>query len=492
RQFGVVHFSFLNLDKKSPVPLFQRLNTQIRQAVLSGRLPSGMRLPSSRDLAMEIGVSRTTVVTAFEQLLAEGYLESRTGSGTYVARNLDRNIGELPSSPGFKKSQIDGQASKLSRRGALLAKSTSFIVPEHPTSFLPNQPAFDKFPFSVWSRLVARHNQNTGYNLLNYGNASGYPPLRRAIADYLGQTRGIKCDEGQVIVVTGAQMALGICAWVLLDPGDTVIMEDPSLLVTRDLFRGFGGRIINTPVDKNGMDVNVGIAKAPDARMAVVTPSHQYPLGVTLSLARRLELLAWSNRAKSWIIEDDYDSEFRFSGAPLAPLQTIDQNGRVIYVGSFSKVLFPSLRIGYLVVPSNLVDACSAAVGLFIRNTPTHNQAALAEFIENGHFSTHIRKMRLIYAERQDAIVSAIRKNLDDIIEISPGQAGLNVIGWFREICDDLQAVQRMKSNGILGAAMSPRYAENQPRPGLLLGFGCTPIEKIELGVQKMANALST
>ncbi len=490
KQPGVVLFSFLNLDKNSEIPLFQQLNTQIRQAVLSGRLPSRIRLPSSRALAIEIGVSRTTVITAFEQLIAEGYLESRIGSGTYVAGNLDKNIGELPPTLSLRPSEHLRPASQLSRRGALLAKSISYKVPEYPTSFLPNQPAFDRFPFGVWSRLVARQNRNPGYDKLNYGNAAGYPPLRRAIASYLRHTRGIKCDEGQIIVVTGAQMALGLSAWVLLDPGDSVIMEDPSLLVTRDMFTGFGGRIVNAPVDKNGMSVSAGIAKAPDARMAIVAPSHQYPLGVTLSLSRRLELLAWSNRAESWIIEDDYDSEFRFSGAPLAPLQTIDQNGRVIYVGTFSKVLFPSLRIGYLVVPPELVDAYCAAVGLLIRNTPTLNQAALTEFIDNGHFSTHIRKMRLIYAERHEAIVVAIRKYLGGMVDISPAQAGLNVIGWLAENCNDLEAERQMKAHGILSSPMSPRFIEHPPRQGLFLGFGCTPVEKIAPAVKKMATAL--
>jgi len=490
KQPGVVLFSFLNLDKHSAIPLFQQLNTQIRQAVLSGRLSSGKRLPASRILAIEIGVSRTTVITAFEQLVAEGYLESRIGSGTFVASNLDKSISEFPPTLNLRQSELPQQPSRLSRRGALLAKSLSYVVPKYPKSFLPNQPAFDQFPFGVWSRLVARQNRNPGYDKLNYGNAAGYSPLRRAIAGYLHHTRGIKCDEGQIIVVTGAQMALGLSAWVLLDPGDTVIMEDPSLLVTRDTLTGFGGRIVNAPVDKNGMNVSAGIAKAPDARMAIVAPSHQYPLGVTLSLSRRLELLAWSNQAESWIIEDDYDSEFRFSGAPLAPLQTIDQNGRVIYVGTFSKVLFPSLRIGYLVVPPELVDAYCAAIGLLIRNTPTLNQATLAEFIDNGHFSAHIRKMRLLYVERHEAIVAAVRKDLSGMVDISPAQAGMNVIGWLGSNSKDIEVEYKLKVHGILSSAMSPRFIEQSPRPGLLLGFGCTPVEKIQPAIQKMAQSM--
>ena len=490
KQLGVVLFSFLDLDKSSPIPLFQQMNTQIRQAVLSGRLPSHIRLPSSRVLALDIGVSRTTVVTAFEQLIAEGYLESRVGAGTYVAGDLAEIIGYPPSRPNAGKNDKTRRASKLSRRGTLLAKTISYETPVKPGSFLPNQPAYDQFPFAIWSRFVARKNRNPSYESLNYGNAAGYLPLRQAIADHLRHARGINCDSGQVIVVTGAQIALSLSTWVLMDPGDEVIMENPSLLATRDMIIGFGGKVVNAPVDKNGMNFNAAISKAPNARMAIVTASNQYPLGVTLSLSRRLEMLAWANQKEGWIIEDDYDSEFRFSGAPLEPMQTIDQNGRVIYVGTFSKVLFPSLRIGYLVVPPDLADAYCAAVHLLNRSAPTLDQAALAEFINNGHFSAHIRRMRLIYAERQGAIVAALRKTLAGLLEISATQTGLNVIGWLPQDMSDVVAVQQLRAHGILSAPMSPHFAEQNSRQGLLLGFGCTPVDEIQPCVDKMARAL--
>ena len=490
KQLGVVLFSFLDLDKSSPIPLFQQMNTQIRQAVLSGRLPSHIRLPSSRVLALDIGVSRTTVVTAFEQLIAEGYLESRVGAGTYVAGDLAEIIGYPPSRPNSGGTDKTRRASKLSRRGTLLAKTISYETPVKPGSFLPNQPAYDQFPFAIWSRFVARKNRNPSYESLNYGNAAGYLPLRQAIADHLRHARGINCDSGQVIVVTGAQIALSLSTWVLMDPGDEVIMENPSLLATRDMIIGFGGKIVNAPVDKNGMNFNAAISKAPNARMAIVTASNQYPLGVTLSLSRRLEMLAWANQKEGWIIEDDYDSEFRFSGAPLEPMQTIDQNGRVIYVGTFSKVLFPSLRIGYLVVPPDLADAYCAAVHLLNRSAPTLDQAALAEFINNGHFSAHIRRMRLIYAERQGAIVAALRKTLAGLLEISATQTGLNVIGWLPQDMSDVVAVQQLRAHGILSAPMSPHFAEQNSRQGLLLGFGCTPVDEIQPCVDKMARAL--
>lgn len=486
---GVALFSFVDLNKKSPVPLFQQLNAQIRQAVLTGRLSSQMRLPSSRDLARELGVSRTTIITAFEQLVAEGYLESRVGSGTYVIDNLTENIGELPPIIDYPEKDRSHFSNTLSRRGALLAKSISYSPPDFPASFLPNQPAYDQFPFALWSRLVARQNRNPPHDTLNYAHAFGYPPLRRAIANHLRHARGIICDENQIIVVTGTQTAMTLSAWILLDPGDAVLVEDPSLLSLGDMLVGFGGRIIHTPVDKNGMNVSVGIAREPSARMAIVAPSHQYPLGVTLSLSRRLELLAWANQARSWIIEDDYDGEFRFSGAPLAPLQTIDQNGRVIYVGTFSKVLFPSLRIGYLVVPPDLVDPYCAAVHLLNRSANTLTQVALAEFIDNGHFTTHIRKMGLIYGERHEAMLAATHKELNGLLDVAPAQAGMNVIGWLRQ-GEDIAVARQLKTLGILSSPMSIQFNARKPRQGLLLGFGCTPADDIAAAVKKMAAVL--
>ncbi len=489
KRVGVALFSFVNLDRNSSVPLFQQLGAQIRQAVLSGRLPSGLRLPSSRILAKQLGVSRTSVVTAFEQLIAEGFLEGRVGAGTFVGTDLSEQIMEPPL-PGRLRTGPAKPEIILSRRGALVAKTRSNNPPQVPTAFVPNQPAYDQFPFGVWARLTARRHRQPALEMLNYGSPLGYPPLRRAIAAYLRDARGIKCDEGQVIVVAGAQMALSLTAWILLDPGDAVLMEDPCFLTMRDMLIGLGASIVNVPVDNNGMKVSAGIASKPDARLAVVAPSHQYPLGVTLSLPRRLELLAWATRNKSWIVEDDYDSEFRFSSAPLAPLQTIDRNGRVIYIGTLSKVLFPSLRIGYLVAPPGLVDAYSAAVHLLTRGVSTLPQAVLADFIDNGYFSTHVRRMRQVYAERQDAIVDAIRGDLDGIMNVSPARAGMNVIGWLSSGSDDLVARRKISELGVSSFPISFYFNEQQPRPGLFLGFCCTPVEKIRPAVQKMARAL--
>lgn len=490
KRVGGALFSFVDLKRNSPVPLFQQLDAQIRQAILSGRLPSGLRLPSSRALAIELGVSRTSVVTAFEQLIAEGFLEGRVGAGTFVGTDLTEQIMDLPPLPdNFEAGRAKPEIT-LSRRGALVAKIRSNNLPQLPTAFVPNQPAYDQFPFGTWARITARRCRRPSVEMLNYGSPMGYPPLRRAIAAYLRDARGIKCDEGQIIVVAGAQMALTLTAWLLLDPGNAVLMEDPCFITMRDMFIGLGARIVNVPVDNNGMKVSTGIASMPNARLALVTPSHQYPLGVTLSLPRRLELLAWAASNKSWIVEDDYDSEFRFSGAPLAPLQTIDRSGRVIYVGTFSKVLFPSLRIGYLVVPPELVDAYSGAVHLLARGVPTLSQAVLADFIDDGYFSAHVRRMRVVYAERQEALVDAIRSQLDGRLHVTPARAGMNVIGWLPSGSDDTTVRREIAELGVLSFPMSFYFNEQRPRPGLFLGFCCTPVEYIQPAVQKMARAL--
>ncbi len=488
-------YAFVILDRNATIPMHQQLSSQIGRAVLSGRLPSGTKLPPSRNLAKKLKVSRTTVVTAFQQLIGEGYLESRVGVGTFVGSHLQKL--DLPSS----LLQRNGRTSVsspiynvLSDRGKALVKSKNYNLLQVPTTFLPNQPAYDKFPFDVWARLMWRQHRNPSYELLNYGNTMGYPPLRRAIAGYLDHARGIKCDENQIVIVSGSQMAVSLTAWILLNPGDSIMVEDPGYMTMRGMLKGFGARIVHVPVDDQGMKISSGIEMDPNARIALLAPSHQYPLSVTLSLTRRIELLSWASRANSWIVEDDYDSEFRFSGAPLAPMQTIDPNGRVIYVGTFSKALYPSLRIGYLVVPPALIDAYGSAVHFFTRGVSTLTQAVLAEFIERGHFTKHIRRMRSVYAERHEEIIDAIHRELNGVIDLSPAKAGMNVIGWLSQHAtdhdNDVSAAQKLKTQGVLSTPMSILYSKKQPRHGLLLGFGNSSSEEIQSAVIKMAQVL--
>jgi GntR family transcriptional regulator/MocR family aminotransferase len=488
---GGALLGILDLDRSSRLPLFRQLDNQIRQAILSGRLPLGTRLPSSRALARDVGVSRLTVVNAFQQLVAEGFLEARRGAGSFVASDLPESLPLIPADPSGGAHTLGRHGSRLSRRGKGLAACADIPTPGT-SPFTPNQPAYDEFPFTKWSRLWSRCWRRPAMDMLNYGDPLGYEPLRREIALYLADARGVRCEPSQVIIVSGAQKAIGLAAMVLLDPGDTVWMEDPGYVTMRELIRAYGVRVAAIPVDRDGLDVKSGIARAPAARMAVVTPSRQYPLGVLMSLARRLELLEWAQSKRAWIIEDDYDSEFRFVGRPLASMQSLDTAGRVIYIGTFSKVLFPSLRIGYLVVPPDLTDATRMACQVIDKAASTVPQVVLAEFMAEGHFAAHIRRMRSIYRERHDVFIDASRRYLAGLLDVRPADSGMNVIGWLAKGSNDVEARGRARVGGIVTNAMSYYYSEAPPRSGLHLGFCNTPPAEMNRQVQKLGNSLES
>ncbi|HKP86705.1 MAG TPA: PLP-dependent aminotransferase family protein [Blastocatellia bacterium] len=486
-----VPLTTVSLDHASPVPLYRQLYDWLRVAILTGRLRPGARLQSTRELAEELNVSRNTVMNAFEQLLAEGYLEGQVGSGTYVSRALPDDMLNVPAS----RSRATAPSRKglaLSERGAALASAAvnasqgSLAV----RAFRPGTPALDAFPSELWSRLLARRWRNAPRELLGYSNSAGYQPLREAIASYLGAARAVRCEADQVIVVAGAQQALDLVARLLLGPGDAAWIEDPGYLGTRAAFIGAGARLVPVPVDREGLEVTVGAARAPKARLAYVSPSHQYPLGVTMSLARRLALLEWASRASAWIIEDDYDSEYRYAGRPLAALQGLDKEGRVIYLGTFSKVLFPSLRIGYIVVPPDLVDAFSAARGVLSRFTPSMDQAVLADFINEGHFARHIRRMRTLYAERQAVLVETARRELDGLLEVNPSEAGIHLVGWLAGGADDRKASEAAAGENVEAQALSAFRIKHRTRGGLLLGYAGYDERQIRVGVRRLATAL--
>ncbi|HEY4387914.1 MAG TPA: PLP-dependent aminotransferase family protein, partial [Ktedonobacteraceae bacterium] len=386
----------LELDRQSTTPLFRQIYSRLREAILSGYLEGGTRLPPTRELAEELEISRNTVVNAFEQLIAEGYLESKIGAGTYVTHVLPENIFKTAIRTRDAADEAASTGVTISRWGASLkAKSVTPIrYAQHPRAFQPGVPAIDAFPFELWAKLTARCWRYPARELLSYSDPCGYQPLRETIAGYLKASRGVKCEPEQVIITAGSQQALDLTARVLLDPGDAMWMEDPGYLGARHVFAGLGARLIPLEVDKDGLNVEAGIRSAPDVRMVYVTPSHQYPLGVTMSLTRRLALLDWATRTGAWVLEDDYDSEYRYGGRPLAALQGLDNTGKVIYMGSFSKVLLPALRLGYLVVPPTLVDIFVQARSIADRHSPQLDQVALAAFINEGHFARHIRRMK--------------------------------------------------------------------------------------------------
>ena len=493
---AIVTIGTLGLERTSSVPLYRQLYDGLREAILSGRLRPGVRLPSTRVLAQDLGASRNTALAAFGQLLAEGYLEGRVGAGTTVARTLPETF--LRARPEAAGTGRPGRRPRLSRRGALLlgtraglAGGTMLARP-----FRPGLPGLDAFPFDLWTRLVARRWRRVPRQLLDYGDPAGHAPLREAIAAYLGEARAVRCEASQVIVVTGAQQAVDLAARVLLDPGDTAWVEDPGYQGARGALVAAGIRLAPVPVDEEGLDVRRGARGAPGARLVYVTPSHQYPLGVTMSLQRRLALLEWASASGAWILEDDYDSEYRYAGRPLAALQGLDTAGRVIYAGTFSKVLFPALRLGYLVVPPGLVDPFVAARALADRHSPSVTQAALADFIEGGHFARHVRRTRALYAERQAALVGAARGVLGGLLEVTPAEAGMHLMGWLPDGVDDRAAscaalVHEVDAPPLSAYRARPdRGGKRGERGGLMLGYAAYAPREIDEACARLALAL--
>ena len=478
------------LKEPSAVPLHRQLYDALREAILAGRLAAGDRLPSTRVLAGSLGVSRNTVMTAFDQLLDEGYMEGRVGSGTYISEKLPDDL--LNARPIDGKQTVERPPARLSKLGHVLATSPAIPRRPHlaPRAFRPGPPSTAEFPWKTWAQLSARRWRNPPRELVSYGEPQGYRPLREAIVAYVRSARAVRCEASQVLITAGSQQGLDLAARLLLNPGDRALIEDPAYLGARGAFLGAGARLDPIPVDQDGLDVD-RVLRRRAARVTYVTPSHQFPLGVTLSLARRLQLLEWANESQSWIIEDDYNSEFRYSGRPIASLQGLDSAGRVIYMGSFSKIMFPALRLGYLILPPDLVDAFVSARTLADRHSPTVEQAVLADFIDGGHFGRHIRRMRGIYAERQATLVDAARRSLSGLINIAPADSGMHVVGWLREDVNDAEASSRALENGVEGPPLSA-YSLRPRRPGgLILGYTSVTPREIREGARRLAIALS-
>jgi len=475
--------------------LYQQVYDGLRQAVLRGRLRSGVRLPSTRDLASALGVSRNTTMAAFEQLVAEGYLESRVGDGTYVCLTLpdERPLGygSEQRRPAPKDNRVVPRFSQ--RHHAITSAPMGGSTDEHaPRAFRTGIPALDVFPAKVWSRLVAQQWRRADPALLTYGDARGYGPLRQAIADYLGAARGVRCTAEEVLITGGSQHALDLVAQTLLDPGDAVWVEDPGYRGARAALLGVGARLIPIPVDEEGLRVAIGAAQQPQARLAYVTPSHQYPTGVTMSVTRRLALLEWARQNHAWVLEDDYDSEYRYRGRPLAALQGLDGADRVLYIGTFSKVLFPGLRLGYLVTPPALTDAFAQALQLAHRYLSVLDQAVLAAFIKEGHFARHIRRMRTLYAERQHALVEALQQELRGYVTVGCAEAGLHLVAWCKTPVDDREIAKAAWQQSIEVTPISTYSMLTPTRGGLVLGYGMLDETQIRTGVRGLEQVFKT
>jgi GntR family transcriptional regulator/MocR family aminotransferase len=481
------------LDQALPIPLYRQLYNALREAMLTGQLKAGTRLPATRALAGDFGVSRNTVMNAYTQLLAEGYVEGEVGSGTYVARTLPDELLQARTSAIQAHAPIQNGRT-LSQRGMRLA-SLRVPTPRFPSelkAFRPGMPALDAFPYELWARLLMRRWRRPQRSLLGYGDAAGYKPLREVIASYLGEARAVRCVAEQVIVVAGSQQALDLTARVLLDEGDGAWIEDPGYPGAWGALLGAGARLAPIPVDGEGLNVAVGQERSPEARLVYVTPSHQYPYGVTMSLPRRLALLEWASQAGAWVIEDDYDSEYRYAGRPLAALQGLDRQDRVIYLGTFSKVLFPALRLGYMIVPADLVEAFRAARALSDRHSPVLDQAVLADFISDGHFARHIRRMRALYAERQAILVEAAKGELAGLLEVHPAEAGMHLVGWLPAGMDDVEVSRCAAVHRVEVPPLSMYSMQPLERLGVLLGYTAVGETEIREGVQRLAKALNS
>lgn len=467
--------------------LQQQIYSGIRRAILDGVVQPGTRLPSSRALAADLGVSRTTSLLALEQLLAEGYLTARRGSGTYVAQELP---DELPKGRGVRAGESCHPP--LSRRGdALVAtRPAARRVGGPPRPFRIGTPAVDLFPIRTWSQLMGRRLRCATASQLDYGETAGVSALREAIADYVRTSRGTRCEPDQVFVVAGAQRALDIACHVLLDPGDETWLEEPGYPGAYNALVGAGARIRSVPVDADGLDVEAGIRRAPRARLAYVTPSHQFPLGVPMSLARRLALLRWASDASAWVIEDDYDSEFRYGARPIPCLHGLDADGRVIYVGSFAKTLFPSLRLGFMIVPQDLREGLLAARRTSDNHPPVLEQVTLADFMRAGHFERHLRRMRTAYRERLEALADAMERRCAGALRLRKARTGLHVVADLLDGDAD-RVFQEARARGVEVMPLPAYYYSRTRAPNaLLLGFGAIRTDSMEAGAERLAAAI--
>lgn len=482
--------STLPLNLREPArgtPLYRWLYEELRSAILAGHLRPGGRLPATRDLAAQYGLSRPTIVTAFEQLRSEGYVEGRVGSGTYVSQTLPDQLLQAPkatSRPTQRQRRLS--LSAYARRLQPLRRADSKRV----RAFRANLPALDQFPIALWAQVASRRLRRVSASLLAGGEALGYRPLREAVADYLNTSRGVKCSADQVLIISGVQEALNRAAHLLLDPGEKVWMEEPGYPGATLAFRSVGGDVCPVPVDSEGLNLEAGIKRWRGPRMVYVTPGHQFPLGVTMSLRRRLSLLEWARRAQAIIFEDDYDSEYRYSGRPIPALQGLDKARVVIFAGSFSLVLFPSLRLGYVVVPPDMVDIFAAAASVSTHHPPLIDQAILCDFIREGHFARHVRRMRQLYAERLAVLIESARARLGGLLEIGDVEAGLRTVGWLRHGISAERVTQSAAEHDVEVVPLSRYGYGRSPRNGLVLGFAAVDGRELKRGVEGLARAL--
>jgi GntR family transcriptional regulator / MocR family aminotransferase len=476
---ALLPLDLLVLDRKSDVPLNRQLYASLRSHILDGRLLPMTRLPATRELAADLGVSRNTVNAAYDALLAEGYLDSVRGSGTWVAA-----LSQSRALAGAR--QPTRELPQLSTRGTGMTTQPVDRMDPGRIGFHPGRPEIATFPFATWAKLLAAQMRNTREEGFGYHLMSGHPRLRAALAEYVGVSRGVICTPDQVIVVTGAQAALDLIARVFMDPGDYFQIEDPGYLGAYSAFLNAGGRPTPLPVGPEGWRLD---DRGQCPRLIFVTPSCQWPLGLVMPLDTRLGLLQFAERRDAWIIEDDYDSEYRFRGHPIPAMQGLDDVGRVIYLGTMSKTMFPSLRVAYLVVPTELVNGFATALSGTGQYPPLFLQVALAEFIDQGFFATHLRRMRRLYAQRQRDFVEMCRARLARWLTVDQADTGMQIIGRFTMPMNDGEVFAAAVKQGVDFSRLSTQYRHSEPKHGLMLGYGGVATERARIGIERLRSA---
>jgi GntR family transcriptional regulator/MocR family aminotransferase len=473
----------------------QWLYGELRRAILDGRLAAGARLPATRNLALQYGLARGTVTAAYLQLAAEGYLSGTVGRGTFVSTHIPDAMLQARVRTTKPKVPPSNHAEWLSKRGHHLSHTDFPMLPRAKIGcpFRAAQPDLAVFPLELWTRIAARRSRISQRSMLADGDPRGYRPLRDAISAHLAAARGIPCSADHIVIVGSVHQALDLCARLLFDAGDEAWVENPGYPAAGQILRAAGARVVPVSIDGDGLDVAEGVKVAPQARLAYVTPARQAPLGVPLSLGRRMELLEWAGRSKAWIFEDDYDGEYRFTGRPRAALKSLDRRGRVIYAGTFSKLMFPALRLAYVVLPEGLLDPFAAATSLTVRHAPITTQAILADFIAEGHFGRHIRRMRCHYGERAEALQAAAQEYWSGLLHVPLIDAGLDVAARLARGGDDLEIARDAALRGIEARALSG-WATGRPASaqwkGLILGFATVHPTAIRNGARTLAGVL--
>ena len=478
-----------HIERDSKVPIYRQLDASLRRLILDGTLVAGQKLPSTRDLAQELGISRITVKSVYEQLVAEGYAYAKTGAGTYVAEGLEFEARPRVGRGRRRRRKPDIEVSERARS---IMSSQATVRHGKTEPFRPGVPALDLFPVRTWNRYLLAAMQAEQRHHLSYGDLNGSADLRASIANHLNDARGMQVDAQQIVITSGAQQAFVLIAFVLLNTGDTVWYENPGHIAGRDVMQIMGAKIAPVPIDDEGLDIDYAATRHPVPALIFTTPSHQQPLGTTMSLQRRLALLNYATQNNSWIIEDDYDSEFRYRGRPLPALAALDSESRVFYVGTFSKSMFAAMRVGYVVVPSSLVDSFAKAQNLLGHGSSAVIETALARFIDDGRYIEHIRRMRRVYRERRDILFDCLRSDCGDTLEAQPTDAGMHIVAWLNNGLRDQAAHDALLAAGIESLPLSVYCTEALQRQGIVLGFCNASEHRIQPLVKRLAIEIET